>query len=271
MEGATMPPLPAADQRAHVRPKPAQQAASASSQRNRPTRRPAARRCAAGQDRSIAPPSSASSAWATSACPSPSRRPRSASASSASSKTPKRVKKVNCGENYIGDVKDEELAEVVKQGQMRGGHRLQPGRRDGHHRHRRAHAADAQPAARSAVRRAASRARWPSTCGRASSSAWNRRPIPARRDEVMLADPGRERASRPSATSSWPIRPSASIRATPNSTPRTRTRWSAASGPSRTRSRSPSTQQTIEHGDVPVSSAPRRPRWSRSTRTRSGP
>lgn len=27
-----------------------------------------------------------------------------------------RVKKVNCGENYIGDIKDDELAEVVKQG-----------------------------------------------------------------------------------------------------------------------------------------------------------
>ncbi len=74
---------------------------------------------------------------------------------------------------------DDELRDLVQAGMLEAVSDFQPRPGDGRHRHRRADAADAQSQPRPAIRRKRHARTGEGTCGPASSSASNRRPIPA--------------------------------------------------------------------------------------------
>jgi len=166
-----------------------------------------------------------------------------------------RADKVNRGENYIPDIKDEELRDLVQQGKLEAvtdyaqvpkmdviviavptplTKNLNPDLQYVEH-----------------VTRELAR---------------NLRPGPPRKS---CCPSWKAPASRWKGTSSWPILPSASIPAMPAIPPRTPTRLWAESGRSRTRPRSPSIPRPLKKSfRFP---APMRRKWSRSSRTPSGP
>ncbi len=163
-----------------------------------------------------------------------------------------KVKSVNAGKSYIGDISDAVLAPLVAVGQARRVDRSQGARRCRRGGHLRAHAAQQDQGAGQLLHHDGGRGSEAAAAQGHADRPRVARPSPASRARSCCPS-SPSRGSRSARTSSSASRPSASIRATRSIRPRTRPRWSAAPRRAASRRSRPCTA-TSSSTLVPVSS-----------------